>query len=115
MSDLLADMAADSQSSLSLPGDKSLDALSSIADSIVSAEQTVKNLELQLKEAKQKLLKLTDEDLPSKMQEIGMTNFTLHDGSKVEIKETYGARISKQNEAASHQCTRPACFQHNLC
>jgi len=106
MSDLLADMAADSQSSMSLPGDRSLDALSSIADSIVSADQTVKNLEKQLKEAKQKLLKLTDEDLPSKMQEIGMTNFTLQDGSKVEIKEIYGARISKDNEAAAFDWLR---------
>jgi hypothetical protein len=91
-------MAQDSQSPLNLPSNQGLGGVQKLANDILAAQTRVENLEADLKAAKQTLLKLTDEDLPSQMTEIGMTNFTLADGSKVDIKETYGARIKKDNE-----------------
>jgi hypothetical protein len=49
----------------------------------------------------QKVTDLTDYDLPDVMQEIGLTNFTLADGSKLEIKATYGARIPVEHREAA--------------
>ncbi len=99
MSKSLSDlMAEDSQSPLDLPSNEGLSGVQKLANDIVAAQTRVENLEGDLKAAKQTLLKLTDEDLPSQMAEIGLTNFTLADGSKVDIKETYGARIKKDNE-----------------
>ena len=89
MSDLLSQMAGDSDAALNLPDDRGLASVQAIADRIVSYEKRVKSLEYDLKEAKKKLLKLTDEDLPSKMQELGLSEFRLTDGSHIEIKQTY--------------------------
>ena len=91
-------MAEDSQSPLNLPSNEGLGGVQKLANDILAAQLRVENLEADLKAAKQTLLKLTDEDLPSQMAEIGLTNFTLADGSKVDIKETYGARIKKADE-----------------
>lgn len=91
-------MAQDSQSALNLPSNDGLSGVQKLANDIVAAQLRVENLESDLKAAKQVLLKLTDEDLPSQMTELGLTNFTLSDGSKVDIKETYGARIKKDDE-----------------
>ena len=77
-----------------------------LANDILAAQTRVENLESDLKAAKQTLLRLTDEDLPSQMTEIGLTNFTLADGSKVDIKETYGARIKKADEGKAFDWLR---------
>ena len=99
-------MAEDSQSPLNLPSNEGLGGVQKLANDILAAQTRVENLESDLKAAKQTLLKLTDEDLPSQMTEIGLTNFTLADGSKVDIKETYGARIKKDNEQKAFRLLR---------
>jgi len=98
MSDLLSQMAGDSDAALNLPNDRGLASVQAIADRIVSYEKRVRSLEFDLKQAKKSLQKFTDEDLPSKMLELGIKNFTLSDGSKIEVKETYGARISEEKK-----------------
>ena len=99
-------MAEDSQSPLNLPSNEGLGGVQKLANDILAAQLRVENLEADLKAAKQTLLKLTDEDLPSQMTEIGLTNFTLADGSKVDIKETYGARIKKADEGKAFDWLR---------
>ena len=94
-------MAEDSQSPLNLPSNEGLSGVQKLANDILAAQLRVENLEADLKAAKQTLLKLTDEDLPSQMTEIGLTNFTLADGSKVDIKQTLSTRIKKDNEDES--------------
>ena len=54
---------------------------------------TIKTLEQVLKDEKKVLLKLTDEEMPSMLAEIGMSSFALDDGSTVEVRQTYGASI----------------------
>jgi hypothetical protein len=39
------------------------------------------------------LMKMTDEDLPSVLEELGVKSFTLEDGSKVSVQPLYGASI----------------------
>jgi len=59
-----------------------------------------------LKEKKKDLLKMTDEDLPSVLQEMGVSSFTLDDGSKVEIKPLYAGHISANNKEAAFEWLR---------
>ena len=69
---LLDEMEGDSNSSLEVPNDSGLGAVAKLAEKIIAQEQHVKQLELELKGAKATLLKLTDEDLPSAMQELNL-------------------------------------------
>ena len=66
----------------------------------------VKVLEENLKECKKNLMKLTDEDLPQLLTELGMSSFKMADGSSVEIKKTYGASIPVANRAQAYQWLR---------
>ena len=59
-------------------------------------KKAITTLEQNLKEEKQALLKLTDEDLPSAMAEMNLSSFRLANGSEVSVKNTYGAHIKKK-------------------
>ena len=63
------------------------------AKEIAELEAQIAQAEEFLKIAKKDLLKKTDEDLPALMQELGIQSFTLDDGSKIDVKPTYGAYI----------------------
>ena len=79
-----------------------LTSVAALARTIRDKEANISDLEQTLKEEKKKaLLKLTDEEMPSMLAEIGMASFALDDGSTVEVKQTYGASIlvSKRPEA----------------
>ena len=80
--------------------------IATLAASIRDKERDVRVMEDTLKEAKKQLLKLTDEDLPSLMQEIGISSLTLDDGSVVEVKHTYGASILVDNRPAAYEWLR---------
>ena len=103
---LIDEMQGDSKSDLHLPDDSGLSSVAKIADQIVAKQTEVKTLEEDLKKAKAKLLKLTDEELPSAMQELNISEFKLGDGSQVTLKATYGARISEENRDAAFEWLR---------
>jgi hypothetical protein len=103
---LIDEMQGDSKSDLNLPDDSGLSSVAKIADQIVAKQTEVKTLEEDLKKAKAKLLKLTDEELPSAMQELNISEFKLGDGSQVTLKATYGARISEENRDAAFEWLR---------
>ena len=83
-----------------------LKSLASLARQIQEEEGNIAKLEETLKEAKKKLLKLTDEDMPAVMQEVGMNKFELDDGSTVEVKPTYGASILVDNRPQAYEWLR---------
>ena len=83
-----------------------LKTLASLARQIQEEEGNIAKLEETLKEAKKKLLKLTDEDMPAVMQEVGMNKFELDDGSTVEVKPTYGASILVDNRPQAYEWLR---------
>ena len=83
-----------------------LTSLASLARKIQEEEKNIATLEETLKEAKRKLLKLTDEDMPAVMQEVGMNKFELDDGSTVEVKPTYGASILVDNRPQAYEWLR---------
>lgn len=83
-----------------------LKAVAAIARSIASKEEQLEQLEAQIKETKKELLKLTDEDLPGLLHEIGLSDFKLKDGSEVKVKPTYGGSIKVANREEAFQWLR---------
>lgn len=108
--DLTAMMEEDFEDSISNSVEKvdqsGLQTVASIARSIRQKEEQVEALEAQLKDAKRDLLKLTDEDLPAMLAEMGLSAFRLDDGSMVEVKQTYGASIRVADRPAAYQWLR---------
>jgi|TARA_R100001530_G_scaffold15220_2_gene13609 uncharacterized small protein (DUF1192 family) len=102
MSDLIFDMEADSVSSkLSNVDDTNLKTVAEVAERIIETEENIEQLENLLKQKKKNLLKLTDEDLPAMLTEMGLSAFELEDGSKISLKQTYGAHIKVDNKEAA--------------
>lgn len=77
-----------------------------LARSIRDTEETINSLEERLKLEKNKLLKLTDEELPSALAEVGISSFKLEDGSTVEVRQTYGASILVNNRESAYNWLR---------
>ena len=107
MSDLSSLMEADTQSKSESPlgtfDDTNLKGVAQLAQKISHQEATVAELEAKLRQAKKDLYKMSDEELPNMLAEMGVSSFKLQDGSQVEIKKTYGASIpvDKREEAYS--------------
>jgi hypothetical protein len=109
MKDILREMEEDFEanaSAVETVEDNGLKSIAQVARLVRDKEDQVRILEEQLKEVKRQLLKLSDEDLPALLQEVGVNSFTLDDGSKVEVKTTYGAHIKAENKQAAFEWLR---------
>ena len=74
---------------------ESLESVSSLLQQQLIMENEVEMAELELKNKKDKLRKLSEEIIPARMTELGMTSTEMSDGSKVEIVENTSARLPK--------------------
>ena len=97
MTDLWSQMEADVEehltSQIEKVDTKALGSVAELARAIRNQEDTIRHLEEKLKTEKKLLLKLSDEDLPAILDELGLQSFKLDDGSEVTVKSTYGATI----------------------
>lgn len=92
--DLLRMMEQDTaESALETLDQEGLHTVASMAVAIKNKEAEIEDLEVKLKKEKNALLKMTDEDLPTMLAELGLSSMTLDDGSNVTVKQTYGASI----------------------
>lgn len=110
MSDIFEQMEADFEESLANSVEKldqgDLTTVAGVARAIRDKEQEISALEQKLKDEKKALLKLTDEELPTMLAEIGLTSMKLDDGSEVTVKPTYGASILVDNRPAAYDWLR---------
>ena len=96
--DFFAELEADAKGSdVENFNQEGLQTIAEIARAIREKQEYLEALESLVKQTKAELLKLTDEDLPNMIMELGVRDFTLEDGSKVELKTTYGAHIKVDN------------------
>jgi len=72
-----------------------------MAAHVVADEKEVARIEEMLTEAKKRLRKVQDFDLPEAMLACNMETFTTSNGLKVSVKETLTASISKANKQAA--------------
>ena len=108
MSEMLLDMEADqvTASAIEKMDNAGLSSVAEIGREIVNTQDLVAELDEKLKEAKRHLLKLTDEDLPAMLAELGLNAIELDDGSKVTVQATYGAHIKVDNREEAFQWLR---------
>tara|TARA_R100000700_G_scaffold41249_1_gene60905 strand:+ start:596 stop:1183 length:588 start_codon:yes stop_codon:yes gene_type:complete len=93
-------------SSLEQLDQESLGSVAGLAKAIKTKEELIETLEQTLKEEKKALIKMTDEDLPTMLMELGMQSLTLDDGSDVTVKQTYGASIRVDDRPAAYDWLR---------
>jgi hypothetical protein len=110
MSDIFEQMEQDFKDSLATSVEKldqgDLTTVAGMARAIRDKEKAVNDLERKLKDEKKALLKMTDEDLPTMLAEIGLSSMKLDDGSEVTVKQTYGASILVDNRPAAYDWLR---------
>tara|TARA_B100000575_G_C23043764_1_gene600748 strand:- start:215 stop:793 length:579 start_codon:yes stop_codon:yes gene_type:complete len=110
MSNIFDQMEADFENKLASSVEKldqgDLTTVAGLAKAIRDQEEAIANLEADLKQAKKSLMKMTDEDLPTMLAEIGLSSMTLDDGSEVSVKQTYGASILVDNRPKAYQWLR---------
>ena len=82
--DLLEDVA---------PSSNSIGAVADMAQQMFDLEKEINDLTELLKQKKQNLTKLAEQDLPDLMQELNMKDFTLNNGAKVEIQDIASGSI----------------------
>lgn len=82
-----------------VPNNANLQSVSELAAQQVRLEKVVSELEEELKERKKELLKVSDELLPNAMENLGLEEFKLADGSTISIKDLIAASIPKDKEA----------------
>ena len=104
--DIMEDDFEKTVSSVESVDQNKLTSVASVAKAIKSKEDLIADLEQKLKDEKKSLLKMTDEDLPSILSEIGMSKFTLDDGSEVNVKQTYGGSILVENRQKAFEWLR---------
>ena len=83
-----------------------LKTVAELARIIKTKEIEVADLERQFKDSKKELLRLTDEELPASMAEMGLASFTLDDGSTIDVQPTYGASILVANREKAYDWLR---------
>ena len=95
MKDLSSLMESDTQERVENPlgnfDDSNLKGIAKLAKQIAVQEQTVAAKQEELNKAKKELLRLTDDELPTVLAEMGLSAFKLDDGSEVTIKKIFGA------------------------
>lgn len=98
MNDLLSEMSQDSEDTpdkLDTLNSGKLDGVSRLAQEAALLEQEIAQYEQFVKEKKQALYKITDEQLPEALEEMGLQKFTLTDGAEISVKPIYAASIPK--------------------
>jgi len=80
------------------PSDESLSKVSSLAEKQVELQQRVEELEQDLKIAKEDLRKVSEQDLPEALNESGLSEIKLRDGTKITVTDFVSAYISKERE-----------------
>jgi hypothetical protein len=75
-----------------------LSQVSKLAKQQLQLENSISELELQLKEAKINLREISQEKLPSAMAEHSIQELKLDDGSTIQVKPFYRASITKEKQ-----------------
>jgi len=109
MSDLLSEMASDSGENpdkLDTLDTGKLDGVSRLANEAANLEREISDAEQLLKGKKQALHKITDEQLPEALEEMGLQKFTLTDGAEISVKPIYAATIPVDRREEAFQWLR---------
>ena len=80
--------------------------IAKLCNELISQNRKVEEAELALKEAKAEQLRLSEDVIPAKMSEAGISALKLEDGSSVEVSPYYSAKIPEDKKADAFQWLR---------
>ena len=86
--------------------DNDLDSLSKLIQRQLDLDVQIENIEETLKEIKREREVLSGETIPLKMQELGIDETTMKDGSKVTVKEAFHCKIPLEKIDEAHDYLR---------
>lgn len=89
-----------------LPSTDKLSNINVLYSKMVALQGIVDDLEARLKLEKQRLVKVTDYDLPAAMSEAGCKKFVTSDGFQLEVKQFYTAKIDDNNREQCYSWLR---------
>ena len=104
MSDLLDNILNDAENKP--VSSDAMKQISELAETQVQLEDYITTSEKELADLKVQLYKVQQELLPEALLAIGMTSFTLKDGSTISCGKVYQAHISKANAEEAHKWLR---------
>jgi len=90
---IFEEMEADAQGMA--PGDKDLREVANMAEELERVTKEREQKEAELKQVQEQERQLAERDIPEKLEEIGMEEFTLSDGTKISVKEDVKMSIPK--------------------
>ena len=86
--------------------DSSIEDLSTLCNKLLNLEGAIGNMEERLQRLKEKQRELSEQIIPDKLGQLGVTNLKLNDGSQISAEPFYSARISKEKLEDAHAWLR---------
>jgi|TARA_R100000406_G_scaffold76532_1_gene57041 lambda repressor-like predicted transcriptional regulator len=83
--------------------EKGLSSVSALCKQQIELEDRVKNLKLELKEAEKKLREISQDLLPSAMQEYNLKTLQTEDGHEITVTDFVSAHITEANRQEAHE------------
>ena len=83
-----------------------LSSVGALAKRAKELEKEIEDIETILKERKDQQRKLMEESIPAMLQELGMSKFTMLDGSEIIVKPFYSASIPEEKRAQAYEWLR---------
>jgi len=80
--------------------------IAKLCNELISQNRKVEEAELALKEAKAEQLRLSEDVIPAKMSEAGISALKLEDGSSVEVSPYYSAKIPEEKKSDAFKWLR---------
>ena len=74
-----------------------LKSISALAKDLNDLEAQIEEQQDVLNDLKNKYRQISEEDLPSKLEEVGMSEFKLSDGTSISVSRFYSGRITEEN------------------
>ena len=97
MSDFLDEVKADVEAAAEIPTEEKLSSLAKLAENLVVVEDAIAEVEDKLAELKRQKRKLAEIEIPDIMNEIGIQEFKLKGGLKVNVKSVFTGKITEEN------------------
>jgi hypothetical protein len=102
---VLDEILSDQEEQISV-SDDGIQTIAVLAESQVDLEEQIEELNNQLKVVKEKHRRISEEQLPEALQEAGVSEFKLKDGTKVSTSTYYSARITPDNKEEAFKWLR---------
>lgn len=89
-----------------LPDDASLAQVSDLAQRQLALEDEIADLEARLSERRERLNRITFDELPAALAELGLRDIRLSNGARVEVQDFVQASIPERRREAAHAWLR---------